>query len=126
MRVAALENATSSRSMSEMQGILSDLMKNTKIDESSLLAEFIQTSMADGLRQYKSKNLGVKKAPFYVLIGAQMPAALAEISFISNKDEAALLKNDQYLQAIAKQIAVGVVAYIEQRRTMATTALKGK
>jgi N-acetylmuramoyl-L-alanine amidase len=121
MRVAALENATSSRSMSEMQDILASLMKNSKIDESSLLAEFIQTSMADGLRRpYKIKNLGVKKAPFYVLIGAQMPAALAEISFISNKDEAALLKNDQYLQAIAKQIAVGVIAYIEHRRTAAT------
>ncbi|WP_417908515.1 N-acetylmuramoyl-L-alanine amidase [Candidatus Electronema sp. PJ] len=124
MRVAALENATSSRSMSEMQGILADLMKNTKIDESSLLAEFIQTSMADGLRRYKIKNLGVKKAPFYVLIGAQMPAVLAEISFISNKEEALLLKDDQYLQAIAKQIAVGVVAYIEHRRTEATAALK--
>lgn len=119
MRVAALENATSSRSMSEMENILSDLMQNTKIDESSLLAEFIQTSMAEGLRQYKIKDLGVKKAPFYVLIGAQMPAALAEISFISNKDEAELLKNDQYLQAIAEQIAVGVIAYIEQRRTAA-------
>ncbi|MCW5200683.1 N-acetylmuramoyl-L-alanine amidase, partial [Desulfobulbus sp. F4] len=124
MRVAALENATSTRSISEMQGILASLMKNTKIDESSLLAEFIQTSMTDGLRRYKVKNLGVKKAPFYVLIGAQMPAVLAEISFISNKEEAALLKDDQYLQAIAKQIAVGVVAYIEHRRTEATAAIK--
>ncbi|MCW5206863.1 N-acetylmuramoyl-L-alanine amidase [Desulfobulbus sp. F5] len=121
MRVAALENATSSRSMSEMQGILADLMKNTKIDESSLLAEFIQTSMADGLRQYKIKSLGVKKAPFYVLIGAQMPAALSEISFISNKDEAALLKDDKYLQALAEQIAAGVIAYIEHRRPATNT-----
>uniref|UniRef100_UPI004056FFD7 N-acetylmuramoyl-L-alanine amidase n=1 Tax=Candidatus Electronema sp. TaxID=2698783 RepID=UPI004056FFD7 len=119
MRVAALENATSSRSMSEMEDILSGLMQNSKIDESSLLAEFIQTSMAEGLRQYKIKDLGVKKAPFYVLIGAQMPAVLAEISFISNKDEAELLRNDQYLEAIAEQIAVGVIAYIEHRRTAA-------
>ena len=119
MRVAALENATSSRSMSEMEDILSGLMQNTKIDESSLLAEFIQTSMAEGLRQYKTKDLGVKKAPFYVLIGAQMPAVLAEISFISNKEEAELLKNDQYMQAIAEQIAVGVIAYVEHRRTAA-------
>ncbi|MCW5199578.1 N-acetylmuramoyl-L-alanine amidase, partial [Desulfobulbus sp. F1] len=121
IRVAALENATSSRSMSEMQGILADLMKNTKIDESSLLADFIQTSMADGLRQYKIKSLGVKKAPFYVLIGAQMPAALSEISFISNKDEAALLKDDKYLQALAEQIAAGVIAYIEHRRPATNT-----
>ncbi|MGX9726910.1 MAG: N-acetylmuramoyl-L-alanine amidase [Candidatus Electronema sp. VV] len=123
MRVAALENATSSRSMSEMEGILASLMKNTKIDESSLLAEFIQTSMADGLNLYKTKNLGVKKAPFYVLIGAQMPAALAEISFISNKEEAELLKDDKYLQAIAERIAAGVTAYIEHRQEKATAAL---
>jgi N-acetylmuramoyl-L-alanine amidase len=119
MRVAALENATSSRSMSEMEGILSGLMQNTKIDESSLLAEFVQTSMSEGLRQYSIKDLGVKKAPFYVLIGAQMPAVLAEISFISNKNEAELLKNDAYLQAVAEQIAVGVIAYTEHRRTAA-------
>ncbi|MGR0481794.1 MAG: N-acetylmuramoyl-L-alanine amidase [Candidatus Electronema sp. V4] len=123
MRVAALENATSSRSMSEMESILASLMKNTKIDESSLLAEFIQTSMADGLNSYKTKNLGVKKAPFYVLIGAQMPAALAEISFISNKEEAELLKDDKYLQAIAERIAAGVTAYIEHRQEKATAAL---
>jgi len=123
MRVAALENATSSRSMSDMESILASLMKNTKIDESSLLAEFIQTSMADGLSPYKTKNLGVKKAPFYVLIGAQMPAALAEISFISNEEEAGLLKNGAYLQAIAERIAVGVTAYIEHRQEKATAAL---
>ncbi len=123
MRVAALENATSSRSMSEMESILASLMKNTKIDESSLLAEFIQTSMADGLSLYKTKNLGVKKAPFYVLIGAQMPAALAEISFISNKEEAGLLKDGNYLQAIAERIAAGVTAYIEHRQEKATAAL---
>ncbi len=123
MRVAALENATSSRSMSEMEGILTDLMKNTKIKESSQLAEFIQTSMAEGLRSYKTRSLGVKKAPFYVLIGAQMPAALSEISFITNKKEAKLLKDDTYLQTIAEQIATGVIAYIEHRRTAATAAL---
>ncbi|CAK8721244.1 hypothetical protein GCAAIG_10850 [Candidatus Electronema halotolerans] len=123
MRVAALENATSTRSMSEMENILTDLMKNTKIKESSQLAEFIQTSMAEGLRPYKIRSLGVKKAPFYVLIGAQMPAALAEISFITNEKEAKLLKNDRYLQTIAEQIAAGVTAYIEHRRAAATAAL---
>ncbi len=123
MRVAALENATSTRSMSEMEGILTDLMKNTKINESSQLAEFIQTSMAEGLRSYKIRSLGVKKAPFYVLIGAQMPAALAEISFITNEKEAALLKDDKYLQTIVEHIAAGVTAYAEHRRTAATAAL---
>jgi N-acetylmuramoyl-L-alanine amidase len=120
MRVAALENATSARSISDMQDILADLLKNTKINESSQFAEFIQKSMVSGLRkQYQVKDLGVKQAPFYVLIGAQMPAVLAEISFISNPKEAALLKDEQYLQAVAEQIAAGVISYIEHRRTAA-------
>ncbi len=118
MRVAARENATSTHNISEMQSILSDLMQNTKIRESSQLAESVQTSMVSGLQRHKygTKNLGVKQAPFYVLIGAEMPAVLAEISFLTNPDEARLLKNDKYLQAIAEQIAAGVAAYSEQRR----------
>lgn len=120
MRVAALENATSTHSISEMQDILADLLKNTKINESSQLAEFIQKSMISGLgKRYQVKDLGVKQAPFYVLIGAQMPAALAEISFLTNPKEAELLKDEQYLQAIAEQITAGVISYIEHRRTAA-------
>ncbi len=118
MRVAARENATSTHNISEMQSILSDLMQNTKIKESSQLAQSVQTSIISGLQQHKYniKDLGVKQAPFYVLIGAEMPAVLAEISFITNPDEARLLKDDNYLQAIAEQIAAGVAAYGEQRR----------
>ena len=118
MRVAARENATSTHNISEMQSILSDLMQNAKIRESSQLAQAVQTSIISGLQQHKYsiKNLGVKQAPFYVLIGAEMPAVLAEISFITNPDEARLLKDESYLQAIAEQIADGVAAYGDQRR----------
>ncbi|MCI5222714.1 MAG: N-acetylmuramoyl-L-alanine amidase, partial [Candidatus Electrothrix sp. AR4] len=112
MRVAAFENATSTHNMSEMQEILSELMQNEKINESSQLAEFVQLNMVRGLKEQKYwvKDLGVKQAPFYVLIGAEMPAVLAEISFITNPDEAKLLKNEKYLQTIAKQIVAGVLS----------------
>lgn len=121
MRVAARENATSTHNISELQDILSDLMQNAKIKESSQLAEFVQTSLVTGLEQhnYSPKDLGVRQAPFYVLIGAEMPAVLAEISFITNPKEAKLLKDDTYLQAIAEQIAAGVATFIEHRRTAA-------
>ncbi len=121
MRVAARENATSTHNINELQDILSDLMQNAKINESSKLAQYVQTSMVSGLKdkKYKVKNLGVKQAPFYVLIGAEMPAVLAEISFITNPKESKLLKQDAYLKAIAEQIAIGVSTYVEQRRTAA-------
>jgi N-acetylmuramoyl-L-alanine amidase len=121
MRVAARENATSTHNISELQDILSDLMQNAKINESSQLAEFVQGSLVEGLKdhKYKTKNLGVKQAPFYVLIGAEMPAVLAEISFITNPEEAKHLKEDTYLQTIAEQIAAGVSTYVEHRKTAA-------
>ncbi len=121
MRVAARENATSTHNISELQDILSELMQNAKIRESSQLAEFVQANLVAGLAQlrYDPRNLGVKQAPFYVLIGAEMPAVLAEIAFITNPAEAKLLKDDNYLQAIAEQIAAGVATFIEHRRTAA-------
>ncbi|MCF6187271.1 MAG: N-acetylmuramoyl-L-alanine amidase [Desulfobulbaceae bacterium] len=121
MRVAARENATSTHNISDMQNILSDLMQNSKILESSRLAEFVQANMISGLarEKYSVKDLGVKQAPFYVLIGAEMPAILAEISFITNPDEVKLLKTDAYLEDIAHQIAAGVAAYVENHTTAA-------
>ncbi|MGB5684923.1 MAG: N-acetylmuramoyl-L-alanine amidase [Candidatus Electrothrix sp.] len=119
MRVAALENATSTHNMSEMQDILSELMQNEKINESSQLAEFVQLNMIDGLKKQKFqvKDLGVKQAPFYVLIGAEMPAILAEISFITNPEEARLMKSEKYLQTLAEQIVAGVLSYAENQKT---------
>ena len=120
MRVAALENATSTHSISELQDILADLMKNSKIAESSRLAQFVQTNLIGGTTKvYRTKDLGVKQAPFYVLIGAEMPAILAEISFITNPEEAKLLQDETYLQRIAEQIAAGIVAYVDHHHTAA-------
>jgi len=109
MRLAALENATSTSKMSDLQNILADLLNNNKLDESTKLAGHVQTSMAQGLR---IKDLGVKQAPFYVLIGAQMPAILSEITFLSNPNEARRLQEDNYLQTIAEHISSGVNDYI--------------
>ncbi|MCK5323549.1 MAG: N-acetylmuramoyl-L-alanine amidase, partial [Desulfobulbaceae bacterium] len=114
MRTAAFENATSSRSLSDLQAILMDLMQNTKINESTKLAEYIQEDMISGLsRKYGGiTNHGVKKAPFIVLIGAQMPAILTEIAFLSNPKEAKRLQSDAYLHTVAEEIANGISRYI--------------
>ncbi|MFH0781476.1 MAG: N-acetylmuramoyl-L-alanine amidase [Pseudomonadota bacterium] len=115
MRVAARENATSTHQMSELQDILSDIMKNSKIDESSRLAQMVHNSIlreADKLGFTNIKNLGVKQAPFYVLIGAQMPAILIELAFISNEKDLANLKNSEFLDMLTKEIVDGIRAYV--------------
>jgi N-acetylmuramoyl-L-alanine amidase len=120
MRVAALENATSTRSIGEMQDILSTMMQNSKTVESSRLAQFVQSNLISGLaRRYKPRNLGVKQAPFYVLIGAEMPAILAEVSFITNPEEAKLLQNEQYTDQLALHFATGIVAYVDHHHASA-------
>lgn len=121
MRVAALENATTTMNISDLQDILTGLMQNSKIRESSVLAEYIQNRMVSGLREsnYLTTDLGVKQAPFYVLIGAEMPAVLAEISFISNHHDAKRLQDEKFLDAIARQIAAGITGYVEHQATAA-------
>jgi len=122
MRVAALENATSTHSISEMQDILSTMMQNSKLDESTRLARFVQSNLVSGFgRGHKLRNLGVKQAPFYVLIGAEMPAILIEIAFITNPEEAKLLQNEHYLDQIAANIAAGIAAYVDHHHTAAVT-----
>jgi len=115
IRVAALENATSTHQLSDLQNILADIMKNSKIDESSRLAQQVQDALFSGLtdRKYlQVKNLGVKKAPFYVLIGAEMPAILIEMAFISNKTDATQVKKEGYQDALAAEIVHGLQCYV--------------
>lgn len=113
MRVAARENATSSHQLSELQDILSDIMRNSKINESSRLADRVHESIDSGLAQsgFGVKDMGVKQAPFYVLIGAEMPAILIEIAFISNPDDAGLLGDDLFLDKLAERISDGISHY---------------
>ncbi|MCK4378429.1 MAG: N-acetylmuramoyl-L-alanine amidase, partial [Deltaproteobacteria bacterium] len=116
MELAALENATSTKKISDLQLILNDLMRNSKISESSRLARAVQDSLVKCLKsKYRDvKNLGVKQAPFYVLIGAQMPSILVETSFLSHKMEEKRLNSAAYRQKIAEGIAAGIKVYIEQ------------
>lgn len=113
MRVAARENATSTKNISDLQKILNDLMLNCKINESCRLAEYVQDCLVSGLtkRYEQVNNLGVKQAPFFVLIGAQMPSVLVEISFLSHPQEADRLKDEEYLNDIAEHLADGIQKY---------------
>ncbi len=114
MRLAAMENATSAKQISDLQSILLDLMQNSKINESLKLAGLVQEEMVSGLNKKFSTvtNLGVKKAPFVVLIGAQMPAILTEIAFLSNPEEEKRLRDDAYLAGVANHISGGVAQYV--------------
>ena len=117
IRVAAMENATSTKNISDLQTILSDLMQNAKINESSRLAGNVQQSVVGHLktkRYSRIKDKGVKQAPFYVLLGAQMPAILVETSFISNPRECKRLVNPLYQQRICEAIVIGIKKYIKE------------
>ena len=119
MRVAARENATSEKRIGELKNILNEIMKNTKVNESSRLASEIQNAVVKDLRRKYGTvaDLGVKQAPFFVLIGARMPSVLVETSFISNPTEERRLKSDRYLDRIADGIVKGVMAYAEGTTT---------
>jgi len=115
MEVAAQENAMSSKSMADMRTILNQILQNSKISESRILCQSIQRSMVANLKQkYDAiEDLGVKKAPFYVLLGAQMPSALIEVSFLSNLDEAKRLTLPAYRQAVAAGLYLGIINFIQ-------------
>ena len=112
--VAARENATSEKNISDLQTILNDLMLNTKINESSRLAHHVQEGMVVKTKKmYKGiKSLGVKQAPFYVLIGAQMPAILVEVGFLTNSRERKRLLSSKYQKRVAEGIYSGISSYI--------------
>jgi len=117
IRVAAMENATSTKNISDLQTILFDLMQNAKINESSRLAGYIQGSLVSHLktkRYSRVKDKGVKQAPFYVLLGAQMPAVLVETSFISNPRECKRLITPQYQERLCEAIILGIKEYIKE------------
>jgi N-acetylmuramoyl-L-alanine amidase len=123
IRVAARENATSTKRISDLQKILKDLMLNAKIDESSRLANHVQQNVVRALNEKYPpvKNLGVKQAPFYVLIGARMPAILVETSFISNDREWDRLNQDDYLDQIVEGLVKGIDSYIKEIKTAGMT-----
>ena len=125
--VAARENAGGARTMRSLPEIVRAIALNNKIDESRDFASMVQNSMYSQMRKSNAelRNLGVKQAPFLVLIGATMPSVLAEISFITNTKDAALLKTDRYRQQIAESLLSGVLRYQQSlKRAPAIVATK--
>lgn len=122
MRVAALENAATEKSLSDLQDLIKAILANTKLSESRLLAEKVQESLVKTLKRYYPdvEDRGVKYAPFLVLVGARMPAILIEISFITNAEEESRLKNSHYLEMIADGIAKGIETYIQSLKLSQT------
>jgi len=120
LKVAARENKISFKKMEQMQGdlqmILNDLARKSKNEESMKLASNVQNAMVSTLKGDYSRieDLGVKYALFYVLVGAEMPSILVEISFISNHEEATRLASSRYKARIAEAIASGINSYITQ------------
>lgn len=112
--LAAKENQTSMKSISDLQAILNDLMINSKISESRDLAEKVQFSIIG--KTVKSHHvmvdLGVKKAPFIVLLGAQMPSILIEAGFLTNSGDRHNLQSSHYQRTIAEGIYDGIMQYI--------------
>ncbi len=117
--VAARENSVSERTMNSLTDIVKAIALNNKLDESKDFAALVQQAMSRRLKPSNKalKNLGVKQAPFVVLIGAAMPSVLAEVSFVTNRREGQLLRTEPYRQRIADALADAIVRY---KRTLKT------
>ena len=114
LEVAARENAVSDESIHELSGLVKKITLKDKIDESREFAADVQKSLYTDLEEGNPglRDRGVKKAPFVVLIGANMPSILAEISFLTNTDDARELRQPAYRQRIAESLYRGVARYI--------------
>jgi N-acetylmuramoyl-L-alanine amidase len=124
--VAARENAASGKTMSSLPDIIKAITLNSKLNESRDFASLIQRSLVRGLAPSNKalRDLGVKQAPFMVLIGAAMPSVLAEISFITNRQDARLLKSSAYRDKIAESLLAGVLKYQQTLKKVQTAALR--
>lgn len=112
-KAAELENASAARAASattssDLKLILWDLAQHEYLSESSRFAADIQEEMN---RATNVASRGVKQAPFKVLVGATMPAALVEVAFISNPDEEAKLKNNAFLDSVVAALTTAVERY---------------
>ncbi|HEY2152317.1 MAG TPA: N-acetylmuramoyl-L-alanine amidase [Vicinamibacterales bacterium] len=124
--VAARENANSTQAMGALPDFVKAIALNNKLDESRDLATQVQHAMFERMKGTNKtlKDLGVKQAPFVVLIGAVMPSVLAEISFVTNPQEARLIKSNQYRQKIAESLFEGIRKYQTSLKNTGTIALQ--
>jgi N-acetylmuramoyl-L-alanine amidase len=114
LEVAARENATSQQSVHELRDLIKKIALTEKVEESREFATQVQREVHSRLVKAggKQKDRGVKKAPFVVLIGANMPSVLAEISFLTNPKDERMLKQPEYRQKIAQALYQGVIGYV--------------
>ena len=114
LEVAARENAVSEKSIHELQDLVKKIALKEKIEESREFAGDVQESLYGGLALNNAgiRNRGIKKAPFIVLIGANMPSILAEISFVSNPTDERKLETSEHRQRIAESLYRGVSKYV--------------
>jgi N-acetylmuramoyl-L-alanine amidase len=113
LEVAARENASSDKSIYELQDLVKKIALKEKIEESREFASDVENSLYSGLvaKSPGIRDRGVKKAPFIVLIGANMPSILAEISFVSNPTDERRLRTGAYRQRIAESLYRGIAKY---------------
>jgi len=114
LEVAARENAVSEKSIHELQDLVKKIALKDKIEESHEFAADVQRSLHSGLAAKSPgiRDRGVRKAPFIVLIGANMPSILAEISFVSNPGDERRLRTAEYRQRIAESLYRGIAKYV--------------
>ncbi len=122
--VAARENSASGQTMHNLPDIVRAITLNNKLDESRDFATLVQRAMIDKLSASNKqiRDLGVRQAPFVVLIGAGMPSILAEISFLTHQQEGRLLKTPAYRQKIAEALFAGVQEYQRSLKAVKTAA----
>jgi len=111
--VAARENAVSDQSIHQLSDLVKKIALKDKIAESREFAADVEGSLYAGLAKGNAglKDRGVKKAPFVVLIGANMPSILAEISFVTNSKDAEQLQQPEYRERVAESLYKGVARY---------------
>lgn len=114
LRLAARENKAFRRDSDDLSFILSDLIQNAKLEDSISLSHKLQDALVSNLSAHYDniRDLGVKKAPFFVLVGAHMPCALVEVSFIDHPVEGARLATKQYQDLIAQSLYSGIRSYL--------------
>jgi N-acetylmuramoyl-L-alanine amidase len=123
IRLASRENATSRKNVSDLQFILSDMTQNLKLEDSMTLAHRLHESVVRGMgpKMVDIKDLGVKKALFYVLVGARMPSVLVEMFFITNRTEGRAMSQENYQDAVVEALFDGIQQY--QQSTFAAKTL---
>ncbi|GBC84902.1 N-acetylmuramoyl-L-alanine amidase AmiC [bacterium HR11] len=120
MEVAARENAVSTAKLHELRKFVHLILQNTKVEESRDLAEYLQKHLIGSVRsRYPTRDLGVKSAPFYVLMGAQMPAVLVETAFLTHDREGRLLADPAFQDRVVQGLLEGLAAYLEAQGSLA-------